>query len=83
MTKSVKFTIHNLLVMEGILYLRDENNKKRFVQIDWDKYGSIMEDFIDGLAAQEAENDEYVSMEEFTSELKSKGLLNESVSSKG
>ena len=67
--------------MEGILYLIDENNKKKYVQIDLDKYGSIIEDFIDGLMAQKAEEDEYVSLDEFTKELKSKGLLNESVSS--
>lgn len=65
----------NLKTMEGIKYLTDEENKKKYVQIDLEKYGEIWEEFYDGLLAQLAQDDEYVSLEEFTKELKSKGLI--------
>ena len=65
----------NNLDMEGILYLTDEANNKKYVQIDLEKHGEIWEDFYDGLLAQFAQDDEYVTLEEFTKELKSKGLI--------
>jgi len=37
--------------MDGILYVIDAQNKKRF-QIDLDKYGELWEDFYDILVAE-------------------------------
>ena len=50
--------------MEGILYLTDEQNKKRYVQIDLEKYGSIWSEFYDVLIAESRKDDEMISIEE-------------------
>ena len=64
--------------MDGILYLTDENNKKRFVQIDIDKYGGeYLQDFIDGLVAESRKNEESVPLEEVLEGLKEAGKLDE------
>ena len=64
--------------MDGILYLTDENNKKRFVQIDIDKYGGeYLQDFIDGLVAESRKNEESVPFEEVLEGLKEAGKLDE------
>lgn len=78
MFKSVMFIIHNLLVMEGILYLTDENNKKRFVQIDIEKYGGeYLEDLIDGLVAESRKNEESIPFDQAMEELRNAGKLDE------
>ena len=65
--------------MEGILYLTDEKNKKRFVQIDLEKYGDIWEDFYDGLIAEMSKNEDSYPVEEVISELENKGNLDKYV----
>ena len=50
--------------MEGILYLTDENNNKKFVQIDLDKYGELWADFQDILIAESRKDDEKIPLEE-------------------
>jgi len=66
-------------IMEGILYLTDENNKKRFVQIDLEKYGEIWQDFYDGLVAEMKKGEESYSLNEVILELETKGNLNKYV----
>lgn len=62
--------------MEGILYLTDEHNKRRFVQIDIDKYGGeYLDDLIDGLIAESRQNEESVSLEKAMKELERAGKL--------
>ena len=62
--------------MDGILYLTDHENKKRFVQIDLDKFdGKHLEDLIDGLIAESRKDDEKISFEDFTIELQKEGLI--------
>jgi hypothetical protein len=57
--------------MEGILYLVDENSKKRFVQIDLQKYDEeLIQDFLDGLVADSRMNEESISYEEVLNQLK-------------
>ena len=64
--------------MEGIYYLTDENNKKRFVQIDIDKYGGeYLQDLIDGLVAEARKNEESVPFDEVMEGLKKAGKLDE------
>ena len=51
--------------MEGILYVTDSNNNKKFVQIDLEKYGGeYLEDLLDGLVAESRRDEESVSFDE-------------------
>lgn len=50
--------------MEGILYLSDTEQKKRFVQIDLDIFGDVWEDMEDILVARLRKNEERFSLEE-------------------
>jgi hypothetical protein len=62
--------------MEGIYYLTDTENKKRFVQIDIDKYGGeYLQDLIDGLIAESRKDQESVPIEQVLEELKEAGKL--------
>lgn len=61
--------------MDGIYYLTDEKNNKKFVQIDLEKYGQIWEDFYDGLMAELTKDEESFPLEDVISELESKGSL--------
>ena len=62
--------------MEGILYLTDEANNKKYVQIDIEKYGEeYIEDLIDGLVANSRRNEESVPFEEVIEKLKRAGKL--------
>jgi hypothetical protein len=65
--------------MEGILFLTDEKNQKRFVQIDLEKYGEIWQDFYDGLLAELTIGEESYPMKEIISELEDKGNLDKYV----
>jgi hypothetical protein len=56
--------------MEGIFYLVDETNKKRYVQIDLEKHGEIWEDFIDLFDATNREKEPTITFEELEKELK-------------
>lgn len=62
--------------MEGILYLTDDQNKRRFVQIDLDKYGGeYLQDFIDGLVAESRRSEESIPLDEALKQLKAAGKL--------
>lgn len=39
--------------MKGITYLRDEENHLKAVQIDAELYGEALQDFLDGLEAEQ------------------------------
>jgi len=39
--------------MKGITYLRDEDDRLKAVQIDADLYGNALQDFLDGLEAEQ------------------------------
>ncbi len=38
--------------MEGITYLRDDQDHLKAVQIDAERYGEVLQDFLDGLEAE-------------------------------
>jgi len=76
---NVIFKPNKTLDMEGILYLIDENNKKKFVQIDLNKYGEVWQDFYDGLMAEMNKGEESYPLDEVISELETKGNLNKYV----
>jgi hypothetical protein len=61
--------------MDGILYLVDETNKRRYAQIDLEKHGEIWEDFIDILEATNREKESTITLEELEKELKEEGLI--------
>jgi hypothetical protein len=61
--------------MDGILYVIDENSKKRFVQIDLEKYGDLWEDFYDLLVANSREKEATITLKELEKELKAEGLI--------
>ncbi|MFT6338584.1 MAG: hypothetical protein ACI86M_003878 [Saprospiraceae bacterium] len=67
------------LEMEGILYLTDDDNKKKFVQIDLEKYGRIVEDILDSLVIESRRGEESYPIEEVLSELKNTGNLDKYV----
>ena len=62
--------------MEGILYLTDENGKRRFVQIDLDRFDAeYIEDLLDGLVAESRKDEESVPLAEALAELRQAGKL--------
>jgi hypothetical protein len=61
--------------MDGILYLVDDSNKKRYVQNDLEKYGEIWEDFHDLIVANNREKEPTITFEELEKELIEEGLL--------
>lgn len=64
--------------MEGILYLTDKNNRRRFVQIDIDKFGGeYLQDLIDGLVAESRKNEESIPYSQVMEDLKKSGKLDE------
>ena len=63
--------------MEGITYLIDEDNKKKFVQIDLEKYGDLVEDLLDILTAKARKNDSTRSFDEVVKEMKKDDLIDE------
>jgi len=65
--------------MEGILYVTDEDNKRKFIQIDLDKYGALVEDILDSLTIESRKGEESYPVEEVYKELKEKGDLNKYV----
>ncbi len=50
--------------MEGIYYVTDENNNKKYVQIDLEKYGEMWSEFCDVLIAESRKDDKKVPLEE-------------------
>lgn len=65
--------------MEGILYLTDDQNKKRFVQIDIDKYGAIVEDILDRITIESRKNEDSYPIEEVLKDLETDGNLDKYV----
>jgi len=65
--------------MEGIMFLTDDQNKKRYVQIDIDKYGDVVEDVLDSIDVQMRKDEESYPAEDILKELKEKGNLDKYV----
>jgi hypothetical protein len=61
--------------MEGILYVVDDKDQKRFVQIDLSIHGVIWEDFYDLLVANSRANEESIAYDVVKDELKKYGKL--------
>lgn len=61
--------------MDGIFYLTDEHNNRKFVQIDLEKYGQIWEDFYDGLLSETTKGEEAYPLAEIIEALEKDGNL--------
>lgn len=48
------------MAMDGIIYLEDNNTKKKYVQIDLEKYGDLWPDFLDIIIASARKNDKKI-----------------------
>ena len=46
--------------MEGIIYLKEGQNEKKYVQIDLEKYGHLWPDFLDIIIASTRKNDKKI-----------------------
>ena len=60
--------------MEGILYVTDDKNNKKYVQIDLERYGKIWEEFYDILVAESRKEDKKIPIEEVKRMLESDEL---------
>ena len=60
-SNNILFLLSKISIMEGILYVVDEHNNRRFVQIDLDKHGEIREDFYDLLIVMSRKTGETLS----------------------
>ena len=65
--------------MEGILYLTDDQNKKKFIQIDLQKYGNIVEDILDSVLIESRKDEDAYPLVDLLTELKEKGNLDKYV----
>jgi hypothetical protein len=61
--------------MTGIQFVTDEKGRKIAVQIDLKKYGSVLEDFWDGLISESRRHQKGVSYEKIKADLKKRGRL--------
>ena len=61
--------------MEGVTYLVDAQNKTVAVQLDFEKYGELIEELLDVLEAEAYQEDETITLEELKEELKQEGKL--------
>lgn len=61
--------------MEGVTYLVDAQNKTVAVQLDFEKYGELIEELLDVLEAEAYREDETITLEELKEELKKEGKL--------
>lgn len=60
------------------MYLTDDDNKKRFIQIDIEKFGEeLIADLIDGLVAESRKDEESIPFDKVVKELKEAGKLDE------
>ena len=61
--------------MEGIYFVIDEQNNRRFVQIDLNIHGEVWEDFFDLLVAESRKEEETISYDHVKKELKKYGKI--------
>ena len=63
--------------MSGIQFVTDEKGRKVAVQIDLKKYGSILEDFWDGLISESRRQEKGIPLQKVKSDLVKRGRLRE------
>ena len=63
--------------MKGIHFLTNEYNEQIAVQIDLKLHGELWQDFYDRLLVTLRKDEECISLNDFMSELKKEGIINE------
>ena len=63
--------------MTGIQYVTDEKGRKVAVQIDLKRYGSLLEDFWDGLISESRRTGRGIPVEKIKAGLITRGRLSE------
>ena len=63
--------------MTGIQYVTDEKGRKVAVQIDLKKYGTIWEDFWDGLVSESRRKEKGIPLAKVKADLVKRGRLRE------
>lgn len=63
--------------MTGIQYVTDDKGRKVAVQIDLKKYGSVLEDFWDGLVSESRRKEKGIPLEKIKADLVRRGRLRE------
>jgi hypothetical protein len=63
--------------MTGIQYVTDEKGRKVAVQIDLKKYGTIWEDFWDGLVSESRRKEKGIPLAKIKADLVKRGRLRE------
>jgi len=63
--------------MSGIQFVTDEKGRKVAVQIDLKKYGSLLEEFWDGLISESRRNETGIPLEKIKADLVKRGPQNQ------
>jgi hypothetical protein len=63
--------------MTGIEFVTDEKGRKVAVQIDLEKYGSMLEDFWDGLISESRRREKGIPLQQIKADLAKRGRLRE------
>jgi len=61
--------------MDGILYVIDDHERRRYVQIDLNVHGELWEDFLEILVAESREKEETISYDQVKDELRKYGKI--------
>ncbi len=64
-------------IMSGIQFVTDDKGRKIAVQIDLKKYGSVLEDFWDGLISESRRKEKGVPLGKIKADLVRRGRLRE------
>ena len=65
------------MAMRGVQFVTDTDGRKVAVLLDLEEWGELWEDIYDNILADERASEPSRSLEEFESELRAEGLLNE------
>jgi PHD/YefM family antitoxin component YafN of YafNO toxin-antitoxin module len=65
------------MAMRGVQFVTDTDGRKVAVLLDLEEWGELWEDIYDNILADERAGEPSRSLEEFESELRAEGLLNE------
>ena len=65
------------MAMRGVQFVTDTDGRKVAVLLDLEEWGELWEDIYDNILADERAGEPSKSLEEFESELRAEGLLNE------
>jgi hypothetical protein len=69
--------IEKRVAMKGVQFVTDADGRKVAVMLDLAEWGELWEDIYDNMIADQRAGEPGVPLEEFESELRAEGLLNE------